>query len=109
MSFVFRSSSDMDICCAQLMVAEDLLKEGCSRLEVGELVNEILEDNTQCLYRYCGTCNGVGCESSISVKPERLADAELYKCRNEYTDHAEEVSDQQARQWQYEEEGRCHW
>jgi len=67
----------------------------------------ILDRYIQCRHRYCGTCNGVGCEESVTVHiPNSLLSA-TQKQRDKAG--KAEPTPTQLRAWQYEDEGRCHW
>lgn len=68
---------------------------------------DILDSHVQCRHRYCGTCNGVGCEYSHLIEiPNSLLDA-----TRDQRDRAgdAEPTPAQLRAWQYDDEGRCHW
>ncbi len=86
------------------MVVDNCSQDDCNTINT--LFEELLDSTIQCRHRYCGTCNGIGCENSHYIK----IPVSLFQVSKEVRDRAEYhgPSAAQEAQWRYDDEGRCH-
>ena len=107
MTMLFRSSSRAHAMTAEIVELNELAEGSVEYDAISEMWESILDRHVQCRHRYCGTCNGVGCEESVEV----AISVELLNATLHQRNKAGELpySATKAAQYQYDDEGRCHY
>ncbi len=109
-SYMFRDHANAVALKSELEELNSMVTDNCSQDDcntIDELFEELLDSTVQCRHRYCGTCDGVGCENShyIKIPVSLFQGTKAVRDRADYTG----PSAAQEAQWKYDDEGRCHW